>query len=675
MNPKFKSWSMLLAMAAALSLSACREESLDGGKTSEEGNVLYISAAIALPSTAGTRSGTDTPDDDDDNNNNNNTNSDAKPTDGPDYEYGYDYENDVRSMILVIANEKDEYVTHTVVKGISQTPSSPNKFDFIVNGEIKHSDMALAYESGPLSENKAVKIYAFCNYTTRLLNLFEDPQKYDETYDNWINWAGTIEEDPSPAGVTPTISNTIWSPNSFLMTNAKSFTTSFPDDIDDWEEFADKDHPYQLDEKKNDGTALSPIYVERAAARFDFRDGSKNLEGAGPNNNTYPLLVKISGGINEDGEVAYETKNYFNIKLTRMALVNMSKQFYYLRRVSSKGMDDGAIIGGPETPASGATPYVVDTDAAQKSEEKGIVPGNGTIGKAGYHFNFRLYSDVADQTTGKYAYAMNNWYVDNISEVLGSDKTNDTWTNDTYGGQYKIWRYVTENTIPGIDQQKTIQSVGIIFKGSILMGEDLQNMTETDFENNKLISKSVKDALENVNEKSPVLYSFNNILYVGIEELVQAAHANGPGSPLWQAVTATLNEFDGLTIEEYLENSSSSVDEETFNIKVPVHGVTVYVASNEGDDDGWGYYCYYFYWNRHNDNLKSGRMGEMEFATVRNNVYKLAVTGISQFGHPRDPNHDPDPVEPEDPDEDPTDYIQVQVEVLPWVVRVNNIEF
>ena len=68
-------------------------------------------------------------------------------------------------------------------------------------------------------------------------------------------------------------------------------------------------------------------------------------------------------------------------------------------------------------------------------------------------------------------------------------------------------------------------------------------------------------------------------------------------------------------------------------------------------------------------------MGRMEFATVRNNVYKLSVTKIGQLGHPRNPKNDPDPVIPEDPDEDPTHYIQVQVEVLPWVVRVNNIEF
>ena len=68
-------------------------------------------------------------------------------------------------------------------------------------------------------------------------------------------------------------------------------------------------------------------------------------------------------------------------------------------------------------------------------------------------------------------------------------------------------------------------------------------------------------------------------------------------------------------------------------------------------------------------------MRSMEFAVVRNNVYKLAVTNISKLGHPRVSENDPDPVDPEDPDEDGDVYLSVSVEVLPWVVRVNNIEF
>lgn len=68
-------------------------------------------------------------------------------------------------------------------------------------------------------------------------------------------------------------------------------------------------------------------------------------------------------------------------------------------------------------------------------------------------------------------------------------------------------------------------------------------------------------------------------------------------------------------------------------------------------------------------------MGPMEFAVVRNNVYKLAVTGIKQLGHPRVTENDPDPVDPNKPDEEGDVYITLAVEVLPWTVRVNNIEF
>ena len=68
-------------------------------------------------------------------------------------------------------------------------------------------------------------------------------------------------------------------------------------------------------------------------------------------------------------------------------------------------------------------------------------------------------------------------------------------------------------------------------------------------------------------------------------------------------------------------------------------------------------------------------MGPMEFAVVRNNVYKLAVTGIKQLGHPRIPENDPDKPKPDTPDESSDIYITVTCQVLPWVVRVNNIEF
>ena len=87
------------------------------------------------------------------------------------------------------------------------------------------------------------------------------------------------------------------------------------------------------------------------------------------------------------------------------------------------------------------------------------------------------------------------------------------------------------------------------------------------------------------------------------------------------------------------------------------------------------YQVLYYYWNRHNDNNDPAVMGPMEFAVVRNNVYKLAVTSISRYGHPSKGGVDPDPETPDQPDESEESYFTVDLTVLPWSVRINDIEF
>lgn len=106
---------------------------------------------------------------------------------------------------------------------------------------------------------------------------------------------------------------------------------------------------------------------------------------------------------------------------------------------------------------------------------------------------------------------------------------------------------------------------------------------------------------------------------------------------------------------------------------VTAAGITIYQSSIDGDTPG--YYCYYYYWNRHNDNGIPGVMGPMEFAVVRNNVYKLSVDKISRLGHPRIPGNDPDKPTPGTPDESDEIYLDVKVAIVPWAVRVNSIEF
>ncbi len=107
-----------------------------------------------------------------------------------------------------------------------------------------------------------------------------------------------------------------------------------------------------------------------------------------------------------------------------------------------------------------------------------------------------------------------------------------------------------------------------------------------------------------------------------------------------------------------------------------VTGADIAIYQSDLDPEfGPGYYCYYTYWNRHNDNMQNGVMGPMEFDVVRNNVYKLSVDKISRLGHPRNPANDPDAPTPDTPDESADIYLDVTLQITPWAVRINSIEF
>jgi hypothetical protein len=78
-----------------------------------------------------------------------------------------------------------------------------------------------------------------------------------------------------------------------------------------------------------------------------------------------------------------------------------------------------------------------------------------------------------------------------------------------------------------------------------------------------------------------------------------------------------------------------------------------------------GYRCYYNYWIRHLDNYKPTEMGVMEFGIVRNNLYRMLVTNVSDLGHG---GTVPLVVVPDTPDEGET-YLKVVLNVKPWIVR------
>lgn len=74
------------------------------------------------------------------------------------------------------------------------------------------------------------------------------------------------------------------------------------------------------------------------------------------------------------------------------------------------------------------------------------------------------------------------------------------------------------------------------------------------------------------------------------------------------------------------------------------------------------YNCYYNYWIKHLDNGLPTTMGVMEYAVVRNNMYRITITNIRGLGEGT-PNTDPViPVEEDG-------YLDTDYNVEPWIVR------
>lgn len=309
------------------------------------------------------------------------------------------------------------------------------------------------------------------------------------------------------------------------------------------------------------------------------------------------------------------------VTLTQAALINQSKNFYMFRRVSANGTNENWTVGGVETPIN----YVVDTDYAAKA--------NGWVdGLAG---NFDAHMTLPANWTWKSIAAADlkeadNWEGtnDGTDDPLAGENGTEESTPEHDLNEYYIWQYAKENTIPNVNAQDNGITTGVVFKGEITGAAVTAAGGET-------------------------IYVFENVLY-GKWSAVEtaAAAADAPAT-----LVAAVNKVKAVATPTATDYANA--------------GFTGYSPENGK------YYAYYYYWNRHNDNGKNTEMGPMEFAVVRNNVYKLCVDKIARFGHPtpggNDP--DPDPVDPNDPDESINYYFTVTVKVLPWVVRVNHIEF
>lgn len=543
--------NMILAGSLLLGLSACSsDEPQNVPSTEGDGNAVYSTLRFRMPASR----------------------ADGK-NDG--VEIGQDNENNIGSILVVIAAGKDaagQAITEEPATGVA--PASYELLTYSLNdaptatasgNDVKYT---LAFEQKEELLKHAgefVYIFAYCNPTEEIRAYIEGLGAATDKDFKDKAFAG----DPS----------TTWKANGFLMTNVKLASKKLPSQAE--MEAANKPGDQAID--------LGVVSVVRTASRFDFRDASaaKNL--------SYDIMHP---------EIA--DKKMGSVTLTRVALFNLRKDFYYLPRTKATAdaaevtycpgfdeMDEGYVV----SPAKVASNF---TDALPEA----IDPTNPAA--AGL-----TWTDLASLTT--------------------EDKDEGWGTETTVKEGYHIWRYATENTWVGEDDIDYNQTTGYVFEAKMTLAE--------------------QDKIEKVDGKNQPVYVYGGVLYYSPADIALAIEKS-PISKLatdfaacWTAVKGDDGKYTCTAVE---------------GADPAQHNFTVYPANDKGE-----YLCYYFAYNRHNDNGKPSVIGPMEFGTVRNNVYKLAVTNITQFGD----------FKPETNVETWDVFFKLEVLVRPWMVRINNIEF
>lgn len=627
--------SKFMLGAMALGLWSCSsDEPLNGGSNGElEGTKGDFNATltIQLPTT---RSTTQNPEDE-------NGHKPAYSSNG--YEIGQIYENNVNDVLVVLA---------------SQDATNPNKFAYVTYGHstaavLKDETMptyALQFESKTLGEQYGNELYvfAYCNPSDELVSYFKEYPKTDAENADPTDWIDKVKSIVSTEDGIETENGDIWANNGFLMTNAlisSPVTIKGANDESKEDFFKNHNTPAKA-------FNLGTITVERVAARFDFES---------TNNNIYTVKD------NRNGE------DVAQVEFTAMALFNEAKSTYYLTRTSATGFDTGATLCGPETPTNWVVgPYAsqfaalgTDYTSTQQAAlfpnylyqldyinwaDKGLPEGMDPSIINGYH-------------SGGYSANLNWTSITNWNATADGDD----WTDAT-GTDYRIWRYATENVIPGTANQKQGVTTGIMFKA------ELKALTDPQSEQAKVIAQGMA--------AGRILYALNGVIYGDAASVAVYAKVH-PHSDLAKAYKASgLEALNAEAAEKYNRVIVDATGHVTPNgnfqlgkfkdLGESAGGFTLYRPTVENGTNH--YYMYYPYFNRHNTLGANDGMTTMEFQVVRNNVYKLKVTSVLNFGY-AEPKDDPTPPGDNEDDETPKVLFRVSVKVLPWVVRVNNIEF
>lgn len=382
-----------------------------------------------------------------------------------------------------------------------------------------------------------------------------------------------------------------------------------------------------LENSSADDPATTTVNVERMAARVDYNAADGEFD--------------ITGDANyEDASVTILGATIIN---------DFNAGSYILKRVSKdptkKTGSDVTYLGIEETGADGLpTNYVIDPWTAEKNSTNADLENTPFTTVDGKPVNAaRLYVD------GSYLYSGSE-----DPEWWSTRMTAGTPITDP-GDDGQVWQrvgYTLENTTAQ-DQTAKTYNTGLAFQAQFNPGSALADYKpgHTFFRYGDRLYTSLTAMMGQLNEQAEFAAYFN-------------AEVDGLKSKTWADVTAFCEAlpYDPVGLASYftglqgnaqgtdavgtaLDNvtwpaflATLGVDESDLaDPQINQGGVTdtrarLYASSNGLLRTYYKGLCYYIWWLRHSNDDSDETNGLMEYAVVRNNIYKVEVSSVASIG-------------------------------------------
>lgn len=368
-----------------------------------------------------------------------------------------------------------------------------------------------------------------------------------------------------------------------------------------------------LNSNPSNAPAKATVNVERMAARLDYKTTG-----------TYTCT-----------DPDYESNNQkATVEITGAALVNnLTAGSYLLKRVADDVKGTNLSYLGDETPDAGVqTNYVLDPWTADKTSAYNNFTIGGEANKTAKDLYGEWFGDISQDP--------NDW----AAYVQPGTSVSDGWQRIGY---------TLENTTAAEEAGKRY-STGVVFKAKFHPAKvtSYTNSTYTDgatfFAYGKTLYASMEDMMIGFYG-----HKFNNG-FSGIQNcktwddvksfIESTLLGNDPSGYRdyllkqvndHQGESLTQTELTSLEWSNYMLNECGYSKDENGKVVLDQNSKGTRIALQRyGTRTYEDATCYYTWWVRHSNDNDDTKKGIMEYAIVRNNIYKLTVNSIYSLGGP-----------------------------------------